>query len=216
MGFNCEHCHSKYFQSTKNALIVVHDPVLLHTSFHVLWESMLRQCILAQGMEAGDSKQRDSVDASQSKSRRSSMGSNLWHEGRNAFLRSQTSGVPAFSLVPLAKVSAINAEVSQKIFSLPAAPGATSLSAALAIVGMQVWLPLLMLWLLTSECGLHAHLSDQDQRDMPVLCGKHQVYFMLLLGGWGSHPESIRHICQHISPNLECCHIVHSKFRILL
>lgn len=86
--------------------------------------------------------QRDSVDAHQydktGKSRRSSIGSTLWREGRHAFLGNQTSGVPAFSLVPLAKVSAINAEVSQKIFSLPAAPGATSLSAALAIVGMQV------------------------------------------------------------------------------
>lgn len=91
-------------------------------------------------MEGVDSKlQRDSVDAAhQGKSRRSSMGSTLWRETRNAFLRSQTSGVPAFSLVPLAKVSAINAELSQKIYSLPAAPGATSLSAALAIVGMQV------------------------------------------------------------------------------
>ena len=95
--------------------------------------------MLLQGMEAVDNKlQRDSVDASQGKSRRSSMGSNLWREGRNAFLRNQTSGVPAFSLVPLAKVSAINAELSQKIYSLPAAPGATSISIALAIVGMQV------------------------------------------------------------------------------
>ena len=88
-------------------------------------------------MEPGDRYQRDSVD-SKSKSRRSSMGSNLWREGRNAFLRSQTAGVPAFPLVPLAKVSAINLEVAQKIFSLPAAPGATGLSAALAVVGMQV------------------------------------------------------------------------------
>ncbi|KAL0018632.1 hypothetical protein WJX77_009530 [Trebouxia sp. C0004] len=31
-------------------------------------------------------------------------------------------------------------ELSQKIYSLPAAPGATSISVALAIVGMQVWL----------------------------------------------------------------------------
>ena len=90
-------------------------------------------------MEAVDNKlQRDSVDASQGKSRRSSISSNLWRESRNAFLRNQTSGVPAFSLVPLAKVSAINAELSQKIYSLPAAPGATSISVALAIVGMQV------------------------------------------------------------------------------
>ena len=94
-------------------------------------------------MEAVDNKlQRDSVDASQGKSRRSSIGSNLWRESRNAFLRNQTSGVPAFSLVPLAKVSAINAELSQKIYSLPAAPGATSISVALAIVGMQVILVL--------------------------------------------------------------------------
>lgn len=93
-------------------------------------------------MESPGPSNRDSVDTSHSdkagKSRRSSAGPNLWHEGRNAFLRNQTSGVPAFSLVPLAKVSAINAEISQKIFSLPAAPGATSLSTALAIVGMQV------------------------------------------------------------------------------
>ena len=92
-----------------------------------------------QGMEARHTPNRDSIDADRAgKSRRSSMGSNLWQEGRNAFLRNQTSGVPAFSLVPLAKVSAINAEVSQKIFSLPAAPGATDLSTALAMVGMQV------------------------------------------------------------------------------
>ena len=101
----------------------------------------LRNRMLSQGMDA-PVFQRDSTDAHHhdktGKSRRSSIGSNLWREGRNAFLRNQTSGVPAFSLVPLAKVSAINAEVSQKIFSLPAAPGATSLSAALAIVGMQV------------------------------------------------------------------------------
>ena len=96
------------------------------------------QHLLPQGMEQSDAKQSDSMDAPQTKSRRSSLGSNLWREGRNAFLRSQTTGVPAFSLVPLAKVSAINAEVSQKIYSLPAAPGATTLSAALAIVGMQV------------------------------------------------------------------------------
>lgn len=93
-------------------------------------------------MENPGTLTRDSIDASHNdragKSRRSSMGPGLWHEGRNAFLRNPTSGVPAFSLVPLAKVSAINAEVSQKIFSLPAAPGATSLSTALAIVGMQV------------------------------------------------------------------------------
>ena len=72
------------------------------------------------------------------KPRRSSIGSTLWKEGRNALLRGQTAGTPAFSLVPLAKVSAINAEISQKIYSLPAAPGATAISCAVAVVGMQV------------------------------------------------------------------------------
>lgn len=108
-------------------------------------------------MEAPSTSNPNSIDASHNdtagKSRRSSMGSNLWQEGRNAFMRNQTSGVPAFSLVPLAKVSAINAEVSQKIFSLPAAPGATSLSTALAIVGMQVR-PAVQACFLQVECVL--------------------------------------------------------------
>lgn len=132
----------------------------------------LHICVLLQGMEGVDSKlQRDSVDAShQGKSRRSSMGSNLWRETRNAFLRSQTSGVPAFSLVPLAKVSAINAELSQKIYSLPAAPGATTLSAALAIVGMQVTaLSLLCVYKLSQKiCELQSGMYKLSQACMPT------------------------------------------------
>lgn len=95
-------------------------------------------CIL-QGMEPAEAPRPKSGEFhTASKSRRNSLGSTLWKEGRNALLRSQTAGIPAFSLVPLAKVSAINAEISQKIYSLPAAPGATALSCAVAVVGMQV------------------------------------------------------------------------------
>ena len=91
-------------------------------------------------MEPVQAPHHSNADTQQSgaKTRRNSLGSVLWKEGRNALLRSQTSGIPAFSLVPLAKVSAVNTEVSQKIYSLPAAPGATALSCAVAVVGMQV------------------------------------------------------------------------------
>lgn len=90
-------------------------------------------------MDSVDIQQTKALDSNQTgKTRRNSIGSTLWKEGRNALLRSQTAGIPAFSLVPLAKVSAINAEISQKIYSLPAAPGATALSCAVAVVGMQV------------------------------------------------------------------------------
>ena len=90
-------------------------------------------------MDSVETQQPKPSDTQQTgKTRRNSIGSTLWKEGRNALLRSQTAGIPAFSLVPLAKVSAINAEISQKIYSLPAAPGATALSCAVAVVGMQV------------------------------------------------------------------------------